>query len=162
MRAIRLPMRKLFSAEHPTPALLASFAKHSFPTQSLWKRFAIVLAGPLSNILFAPILMTMVFLWGVPMLLPVVGEAKDGLPAHAAGLLPGDRIVSLNGQPIEFWNDFSAAVKGGNGTPLKLGIERGTGSAMVRREVTITPKSEQEPTVYGTKVADLDHWCYAA
>ncbi len=142
-----------FLAEHPTPALLASFAKHSFPTQSLWKRFAIVLAGPLSNILFAPILMTMVFLWGVPMLLPVVGEAKDGLPAHAAGLLPGDRIVSLNGQPIEFWNDFSAAVKGGNGSPLKLGIERGTGSAMVRREVTITPKSEQEPTVYGTKVA---------
>ena len=138
--------------EHPTPALLASFAQRSFPTQSLWKRFAIVLAGPLSNILFAPILLTIVFLWGVPMLLPVVGQAKEGLPAHAAGLLPGDRIVSVNGTPVQYWNDFSAAVKGGTGTPIKLGIERGTGASAARRELTISPKREDEPTVYGTKV----------
>ena len=141
-----------YLGEHPTPALLESFATRSFPTQRLWKRFAIVLAGPLSNIIFAPILMTIVFLWGVPMLLPVVGQAKEGLPAHAAGLLPGDRIVSVNGNPIHFWNDFSAEVKGGTGTPLKLGIERGSGSSMVREELTITPKREDEPTVYGTKV----------
>ncbi len=84
--------------EHPTPALMQSFQTRSFPTQSLWKRFAIVLAGPASNIIFAPILMTIVFLWGVPTLLPIVGQAKEGLPAHAAGLLPGDRIVSVNGK----------------------------------------------------------------
>lgn len=137
--------------EHPTPALLESFERRSFPTQKLWKRFAIASAGPLSNIIFAPILMTIVFLYGVPMLLPVVGQAKDGLPAHAAGLLPGDRIVAVNGTPVEFWNDFSAAVKGGNGTPLKLGIERGAGSSAVRQELTITPKREDELNVYGTK-----------
>src|SRR5208283_263005 len=112
----------------------------------------IVLAGPLSNIVFAPILMTVVFLWGVPMLLPVVGQAKEGLPAHAAGLLPGDRIVSVNGKPVEAWNDFSAAVKDGNGAPIKLGIERGTAPAAVRRELTIKPKREDELTVYGNKV----------
>ena len=67
-------------------------------------------------------------------------------------LLPGDRIVSVNGKPVESWNDFSAAVKSGNGTPLKLGIERGTGSSTLRQELTITPKREDEPTVYGTKV----------
>jgi len=140
-----------YLAEHPTPALLSSFAKHSFPTQRLWKRFAIVLAGPLSNILFAPILMTIVFLWGVPTLLPVVGQAKEGLPAHAAGLLPGDRIVSVNGTPVQFWNDFSGAVKAGNGTPLKLGIERGKASSAVHLDVTITPKREDELNVYGVK-----------
>ena len=141
---------KYFSG-HPTPTLIQSFQKRSFPTQSLWKRFAIVLAGPASNILFAPILMTVVFLIGVPMLLPVVGQAKEGLPAHAAGLLPADRIVSVNGAPVEFWNDFSSAVKSGNGTPLKLGIERGTGSSAARLELTITPKREEELNVYGTK-----------
>ncbi len=137
--------------DHPTPALLKAFHNSSFPTQSLWKRFAIVLAGPLSNILFAPILMTIVFLWGVPTLLPVVGEAKDGLPAHAAGLLPGDRIVSVNGILVQFWNDFSTAVKTGNGSPLKLGIERGSGSAAAHIDVTITPKREDELNVYGIK-----------
>jgi len=141
-----------YLSEHPTPALIQSFHKRSFPTQKLWKRFAIVLAGPLSNIIFAPILMTVVFLIGVPMLLPVVGQAKDGLPAHAAGLLPGDRIVSVNGTPIEFWNDFSAGVKGGNGAPIRLGIERGTGSMAGLREITITPKREDETSVYGNKV----------
>ncbi len=141
-----------YLAEHPTPALMDSFHKRSFPTQKLWKRFAIVLAGPLSNIIFAPILMTIVFLWGVPMLLPVVGQAKEGLPAHAAGLLPGDRIVSINGKQVETWNDFSAEVKSGNGTPIKLDITRGAGSSAVHQELTITPKREDEMTVYGNKV----------
>jgi regulator of sigma E protease len=138
-------------AEHPTPALMQSFQKRSFPTQVLWKRFAIVLAGPLSNIIFAPILMTFVFLWGVPVVLPIVGQAKDGLPAHAAGLLPGDRIVSINGKAVESWNDFSTEVKAGDGTPIKLTIARGAGAAAARSELTITPKREDEMTAYGNK-----------
>src|SRR5437016_13988326 len=121
-------------AEHPTPALLQSFHKRSFPTQKLWKRFAVVLAGPLSNIAFAPILMTIVFLWGVPMLLPVVGQAKEGLPAFAAGLRPGDRIVSVDGKPVDSWNDVSTPVKGGVGAPLKLGTVRGLGTSAVDQE----------------------------
>jgi regulator of sigma E protease len=141
-----------YLAEHPTPALMDSFHNRSFPTQRLWKRFAIVLAGPLSNIIFAPILMTIVFLWGVPMLLPVVGQAKEGLPAHAAGLLPGDRIVSINGKQVATWNDFSAEVKSGNGAPIKLDITRGAGSSAAHQELTITPKREDELTVYGNKV----------
>jgi len=140
-----------YLSEHPTPALMQSFQHRSFPTQKLWKRFAIVLAGPASNIAFAPILMTIVYLLGVPMLLPIVGEAKPGLPAHAAGLQPGDKIVSVDGQPVEFWTDFSTAVKSGDGSPLKLGIERGSGASAVREELTITPKREDEPNVYGTK-----------
>ncbi len=141
-----------YLAEHPSAALKKSFEQRSFPTQSLWKRFAIVLAGPLSNIIFAPILMTIVFLWGVPTLLPVVGQAKEGLPAFAAGLRTGDHIVSVNGVTIETWNEFSGAVKSGNGVPIKLGVERGSGSSAVRQELLIQPKREDEPTVYGTKV----------
>jgi regulator of sigma E protease len=141
-----------YLGEHPTPKLLESFRIRSFPTQRLWKRFAIVLAGPLSNILFAPILMTIVFLWGVPMLLPVVGQAKEGLPAFAAGLRTGDRIVSVNGAPVQSWNDFSGSVKSGNGAPIKLGVERAAGGSAAREDLVITPKREDELTVYGNKV----------
>ncbi len=138
--------------EHPPVVLVNSFRKRSFPTQHLWKRFVIVLAGPLMNIIFAPILMTIVFLWGVPMLLPVVGQAKEGLPAYTAGLRPGDRIVSLDGNPISTWNDFSLGIKSGNGSPVKLGITRGTGTAMQHQDLVITPKREDETSVYGNKV----------
>ena len=47
---------------------------------------------------------------------------------------------------------FPPAVKGGNGTPIRLGIERGTGSIGGLREITITPKREDEASVYGNKV----------
>ncbi|HVN29668.1 MAG TPA: RIP metalloprotease RseP [Candidatus Binataceae bacterium] len=138
-------------AEHPTPALLQSFQKRSFPTQKLWKRFAIVLAGPVSNILFAPILMTFVFLWGVPIVMPIVGQAKEGLPAHAAGLLSGDRILAINGKPVDTWNDFSTEVKSGNGSPITLKISRGEGSSATQSTLIITPKREDEMTAYGNK-----------
>ena len=68
--------------------------KRSFPTQSLAKRFAIVLAGPAANIALAPVLLTIVFMYGVPQFLPVVGELQKGMPAAKAGLHDGDRVIS--------------------------------------------------------------------
>ena len=79
-------------AEHPPAALVEAYCRRAFPTQSLGKRILIVLAGPLSNIIFAPILLTFVFMYGVPQLLPVVGKTTKDLPAAKAGLLTGDRI----------------------------------------------------------------------
>jgi regulator of sigma E protease len=141
-------------SEHPTPALLDSFRKRAFPTQSLWKRIVIVLAGPASNIIFAPVLLTIVFMWGLPMLLPVVGQVKEGMPAYAAGLRSGDRIIAIDGRPMESWMDFSDTVKSGGGKPLRLEIDRKTGTAIQRSEVTITPRREEQKTVYGTTASE--------
>ena len=79
-------------AEHPPAVLVEAYCSRAFPTQSLGKRVLIVLAGPLSNIIFAPLLLTFVFMYGVPQLLPVVGKTTKDLPAAKAGLLVGDRI----------------------------------------------------------------------
>lgn len=135
-------------AENPSGPILRSFQKCAFPTQSLWNRFVIVLAGPLSNIVFAPILMTIVFMYGVPTLLPVVGEAKQDLPAYAAGLRAGDHILAINGAVTETWNEFSAAVKRSGGQPLRVRIERDG----ALQEVVIAPKREDQATVYGNKI----------
>jgi regulator of sigma E protease len=137
---------------NPPPALLDSFRKRAFPSQKLWRRFAIVLGGPLANILFAPVLLAVVLMYGVPFLLPTIGKVSPGMPAARAGLTPGDRIVAINGHPMESWMDFSDTVKSGGGAPIVLEVEHGQGGELTRRAVTITPQRHEEKTVYGTEV----------
>src|SRR5262249_40605271 len=135
---------------NPPDELLAAFRARAFPTQRLWKRIAIVLAGPLANVVFAPILLTIVFMYGVPSLLPVVGQLSPGLPAEQAGLRSGDRIFEVNGHPTATWVDFSDIVKSGNGSPVTLRIERTDDGRTTRQTVTIKPRQSDEKTIYGT------------
>jgi regulator of sigma E protease len=133
-------------AEHAPAALVEEYCKRAFPTQSLGKRILIVLAGPLSNIIFAPLLLTFIFMYGVPQLLPVVGKTTKDLPAAKAGLQVGDRILAVNGQPMETWADFSKTVKAGDGSPIKLEITRDG----ARSTIVITPTRLDQKTIYGT------------
>ncbi|MFZ0244879.1 MAG: RIP metalloprotease RseP, partial [Candidatus Binatus sp.] len=137
-------------AAHPPAALVEAYCKRAFPTQPLGKRVLIVLAGPLSNIIFAPILLTFVFMYGVPQLLPVVGKATKDLPAAKAGLLAGDRIVSVNGRPMESWDDFSRTIKAGNGSPITLEVSRPQGGSSEHATVVIKPTRLDQKTIYGT------------
>lgn len=137
-------------SEGKPSALVERYNARAFPSQRLAKRFAIVLAGPASNIIFAPILMTIVFMIGVPTLLPVLGSLPTDLPGYAAGLRPGDRVVAVNGSPIQTWERLSALVKESGGQPINLKIERAASSPN-QLAVTIRPKRVDEPTIYGTK-----------
>src|SRR5580704_12936097 len=136
-------------ADHPPRVLVEAYCSRAFPTQSLGKRILIVLAGPLSNIIFAPLLLTLVFMYGVPQLLPVVGKTTKDLPAAKAGLQVGDRILTVNGQPMETWADFSKTVKAGDGSPVKLEIERKNGTP-AHTTIVIKPTRLDQKTIYGT------------
>jgi regulator of sigma E protease len=137
-------------AEQPSAVLVNAYCARAFPTQPLGKRVLIVLAGPLSNIIFAPLLLTLVFMTGVPTLLPVVGKTTKDLPAAKAGLLTGDRIVAVDGQPMETWADFSKTVKAGDGSPIKLEIERTQNGKSARSTIVIKPTRLDQKTIYGT------------
>src|SRR5579863_5551611 len=134
-------------AEHTPAVLVEKYCERAFPTQSLGKRVLIVLAGPISNIIFAPLLLTFVFMYGVPTLLPVIGKTTKDLPAAKAGLQAGDKILAVNGQPMDTWSDFSTAVKAGDGSPIKLEIDRPHGA---RSTIVITPTRLDQKTLYGT------------
>ncbi len=156
----RIRMKGSFDAartslcEDPPEGLLAQFHARAFPTQRLWKRFAIVLAGPFSNLIFAPFLLWIVFMYGVPILQPVVGQMQAGLPAAASGLKTGDRVISINGHPTNTWADFSATVKLSNGRPLQLEVERGSGAEASRMTILLRPVREEEKTIFGTKAEE--------
>lgn len=139
---------KELSERHPV-ALIEAMKVRAFPTQPLYKRLLIVLAGPLSNLLFAPILLTIVFMYGIPRLLPVLGQVKAGMPAQTAGLREGDRVVAIDGKSVTSWEELSNTIRGSKGAPLKIEYERGVGPHLRRNVTVITPKREDEKSAFG-------------
>jgi len=138
--------------ENPPEEILQAFRARAFPNQQLWKRFAIVLAGPASNLLFAPVLLAIVFMYGVPVALPIVGKTMPNSPAAQAGLVAGDRIVTVNGKSTPTWSDFSDDVKSGTGGPVTIEVERaGTPG---RLSITVTPRLEAQKTIFGTTASE--------
>ncbi|MGB7217127.1 MAG: RIP metalloprotease RseP [Gammaproteobacteria bacterium] len=62
-----------------------------------------------------------------PPLPPVVGEVTSGSPAERAGLLAGDRVVEIDGEPVETFEDLAAAIRARPGETVPLLVERGQG-----------------------------------
>lgn len=134
-----------FLSEHRPPSLTRQIEKRAFPTQSLAKRFAIVLAGPAANIALAPLLLAIVFVYGVPKLLPVVGQLQKGMPAAKAGLHEGDDVISINGAAVTSWDDLSAAIKKSDGASLQIKLKRKADGVSTVENLTITPVHVAEP-----------------
>ncbi|MEM7563008.1 MAG: sigma E protease regulator RseP [Pseudomonadota bacterium] len=75
----------------------------AFNQKSVWRRFAIVAAGPAFNFLFAIIAYYLIFLVGVSGVKPVIGEINDQSPAYTAGVKQGDTIIAVNGIETMSW-----------------------------------------------------------
>jgi regulator of sigma E protease len=142
--------RETLSEGRPS-ALVERYNLRAFPSQKLWKRIAIVLAGPAANIVFAPILLSIVFMTGVPVTLPVIGQIFPGKPGAYAGLRTGDGIVSVDGAPVATWEDLSNAIRHSGGKSLRLVVRRPVGSANILK-LTVQPVMEDEDTpIFGGK-----------
>src|SRR5882672_10229972 len=93
-----------------------------FDLRPRWQRILVALAGPVMNILTALMIpLAAALLYGVPATpAPVVSHVAPGGAAAAAGLLPGDRIVSFNGTENPKWNIIKgdALLSPGQSLPL--------------------------------------------
>ena len=99
-------------------------------SKARWQRILIYLAGPLMNVVLSVVLIALVFMQGIPVqglqgAPPVVGFVADDSPATAAGLVPGDRILSVDGNAVELWGDLEFAVTTSPEKTLVLDVERG-------------------------------------
>jgi len=75
----------------------------SFNRKSVWKRFAIVAAGPVFNFIFAIAAYYLIYLAGVAGVKPIIGEVQNPSPAYTAGLVKQDQILSVNGVETPSW-----------------------------------------------------------
>ena len=91
----------------------------SFLHQSVWKRIAIVAAGPGFNLLFAIVLIAFIHLVGIPVETSVrLGKILDGSAAAQAGLQTDDVILAIDGKPIERIEALKAHIMASEGRVL--------------------------------------------
>ena len=73
----------------------------AFSNKPAWKKFIILVAGSFMNFLTGLVLLILIFGQATAFVTPVIADFMEGFPYESeAGLLPGDRIVSVNGEHI--------------------------------------------------------------
>ncbi len=86
--------------------------RRSFSKKSLRARSAIVVAGPVFNLLLA-ILIYMLIAWtGIPTFPPIIGSVLKDSPADKSGLKAADTIVSIQGKPVKSWDEIPLLMEG--------------------------------------------------
>jgi len=142
---------------------------------SVPKKVIIMLGGPTMNLLIAVVVFTGLFtLHGISQTSPVLQSVSKCVdisaaatstrtsctadmplaPANAAGLQPGDRVVSINGVALSTWDDARGLIRANAGKPINLVVERG-GQQL---SLTATPMAVQLPIYdkYGAEKTDGD------
>ena len=132
-----------------TASLSEAERRIAFHTQPVWKRAATVFAGPLFNFLLTIAVFTVLFAaYGRYVAEPMVAEVTAGSPAEAAGIMPGDRFVSVDGEKVETFADVQRLVSGRAGDAITFVMLRDG------KEVTViaTPKLVEQEDALGNKV----------
>ncbi len=97
----------------------------SFHTKALWRRAAIVFAGPFANFLFAVVLMAGIFATVGELSTPSnITAVVEGSAAERAGLRPGDVIRRIDGTEIDRFEQVARIVRMSAGIPLDIEVER--------------------------------------
>lgn len=106
-------------------ALPAEERAQTFQARALWQKAIIVLAGPLSNFLFAILVFAGFFMaYGVPQTPPVIAQILPGSAAERSGMQPGDRILAINDKTISQFEEIADYVRLRPGEAAKINVER--------------------------------------
>ena len=116
-----------------------------FLSKPKWQRFLILFAGPFMNLVIAVAFLAAISMVGTETLViqPVIGSLVPGKPAVRSGLQVGDRIVAINGDRIDDFDDLKLAISMHAGTPIRIDFLR-NGQL---HTITLTP--DRENSEYG-------------
>ena len=119
----------------------------SFIAQNVWKRAAIVAAGPIANFILAIVIFTGIFYMnGRAILLPTVDSVAADSAAEMAGFQPGDLILAIDGIKIDSFEEMQRIVQTASGTELMFTVDR-NGKVL---ELAATPHRRDVVTAFGT------------
>lgn len=137
------------SSREEDEALSPEERKVAFHLQPVWKRAATVFAGPLFNFLLAIAVFTVMFsIYGRYVAEPTVAEVRADSPAEAAGFLPGDRFVSVDGRRIDTFGDVQRLVSGRAGDSIVFVMLRDGAEVTL----TATPEVVEQEDALGNTI----------
>jgi len=120
--------------------------RKAFNGKPLGARFLIVFAGPAMNFILAVIIAALMFmLVGRPVAPAQVGRVTEGGPAAQAGLQTGDRILSIDGAAVPYWEDVTRVVQAAGPRALKVVVKGASGE----RTVDVTPAQAKRRDLFG-------------
>ncbi len=130
------------------PELTEAEKARSFAHKPPLARIAIVMAGPLFNLVFAWMIFILLCMLGVPTVTARIGEAIKDKPAAKAGVLKDDVVTAINGKSISQWEDIAGIIASGKGQPVNLSVKR-NGQDL---QFTITPEPRVSKNLFGESV----------
>lgn len=127
----------------------------AFNYQPVWKRVAIVFAGPVFNLVLAFIIFVVFLTLKLPVAIPeldsittTIENVMEDSPAMRAGIKPNDSIVAINGSSVRDWNEMADIFSRNPGKELTITIKRGDELIDVR----VTPEPVQAKNASGEEV----------
>ena len=129
-------VKMLDETEEPVPP---GELDQAFNRKPVLSRFAIVAAGPLANFLLAILALALMYMVGVRVLVPQVGEVLVDSPAAVAGIRAGDEIVAIDGTATPGWQAVNMALLApiGESRALAVAVRRGADGAVRERDVML-------------------------
>ncbi|NTJ42453.1 RIP metalloprotease RseP [Agrobacterium larrymoorei] len=122
---------------------------HTLQGAKLWKRAATVAAGPIANFILAILIFAALFtIYGRTISDPVVSEVRPDSAAQTAGIMPGDRLLAIDGEKVVTFEDVRRYVSIRPGTQIAVTVER-NGQEL---SLPMTPTRTETTDQFGNKI----------
>ena len=138
-------VKMLDSRDPDTGVLTQDDMAREFTRQSVWRRMAIIAAGPLANFLVAIVLYAGLFMHGIEEPSSKIGVVAEQSTAYLAGLRTGDTVHSVNGSDVASWSELRWEL-------MQAALDKQAARIEVRRP----DRGVQEATIAAASLAELD------
>jgi len=123
----------------PDPETAGARPDEFLSAKPTWQKLSISFAGPAMNLVFPIAVLVVGLMIGMPRAASVIGTVVSDSPAAQAGLEEGDRIVSVDGTSMRYWDDIDRIIRRAPAGPVEVVVDRA--GEQLETNVTVVMRS---------------------